>query len=207
MSFLSIYGDAEHYDPEQSPIANLFDISGEDAKEHFILPLVIGLLASPSGLDVDEGFVETSAVYERLQGFWFTPEQIDSAIIRGHKKRLLETAARRIPQPGLEMPQALRVTTIGVYHVARLCRLFTYVDAVIVDTPILDSNMRRAVHNERTIAGRLDRADIFRSYLDVQWQSLQDTVAASVFDWHGISRGLKANIEYVRTRINRGETD
>jgi signal recognition particle receptor subunit beta len=201
-----IYGDAEHYDPEQSPITNLFDIFREDAKEHFLLPLTIGLLASSSGSDVEEGFVETSAIYERLQGFGYTPEQIDSVIIRGYDKRLLETAARRIPRPGMEMPQALRVTTIGLYHVARLCRLFSYIDAIIVDIPILDSNKRQSVHNERTIARRLDRADMFRCYLDEKWKFLEDKAAAFVFDWREISSDLKDNIEYVRSRINRDDT-
>jgi hypothetical protein len=170
------------------------------------LPLTIGLLASSSGSDVEEGFVETSAIYERLQGFGYTPEQIDSVIIRGYDKRLLETAARRIPRPGMEMPQALRVTTIGLYHVARLCRLFSYIDAIIVDTPILDSNKRQSVHNERTIARRLDRADVFRCYLDEKWKLLEDKAAAFIFDWREISSDLKDNIQYVRSRINRDDT-
>jgi hypothetical protein len=38
-----IFGNAEHYDPEQSPIVNLFDITYLDPKEHFLLPLTIGL--------------------------------------------------------------------------------------------------------------------------------------------------------------------
>ena len=32
-----IFGDNEHYDPSTSPIANLFDISSPDGREHFLL--------------------------------------------------------------------------------------------------------------------------------------------------------------------------
>jgi hypothetical protein len=32
-----IYDDHEHYDPSTSPIANLFDISTPDGREHFLL--------------------------------------------------------------------------------------------------------------------------------------------------------------------------
>src|SRR5436190_24356695 len=38
-----IYGDAEHFDPEQSPIANLYDLTTPDGKEHFLLPLLLGI--------------------------------------------------------------------------------------------------------------------------------------------------------------------
>jgi hypothetical protein len=44
-----IYGDARYYDPDRSPIANLFDVTSVDPKEHFLLPLVIGLLAAWDG--------------------------------------------------------------------------------------------------------------------------------------------------------------
>jgi hypothetical protein len=41
-----MYGDAEYFDPGQSPIANIFDVSQLDPKEHFLVPLLVGLLHS-----------------------------------------------------------------------------------------------------------------------------------------------------------------
>lgn len=196
-----IYGDAEYYDPERSPIANLFDISHPDPKEHFLLPITIGLLASSSGSEVEQGFIDTAVIYERLQGFGFTPEQIDDAIIRGHRKKLVDTTARRIPQPGREMPQSMRVTTVGAYHIRRLCRLFQYIDAIIVDTPILTPSVRTAVSDERNIVERLDRTNEFRRYLDEHWELLEGVGASYVFDWNGASRELEANIQFIRTRV------
>ncbi len=55
-----IFGDNLYYDPDRSPIANLFGASYMDEKEHFLLPLVIGLLTSSSSYSSDDGFVETA---------------------------------------------------------------------------------------------------------------------------------------------------
>jgi GTPase SAR1 family protein len=62
-----IYGDGEYYDPATSPIVNLFDVSTLDGKEHFLLPLALGLLHRASGAEVKDGFVDTTKVYEGLR--------------------------------------------------------------------------------------------------------------------------------------------
>jgi hypothetical protein len=195
-----IFGDAKYYEPDRSPIANLFDVSHVDPKEHFLLPLLIGLLASVNNPSVEDGFVETSKVYEHLQALGFTPEQIDAAIIRGHNKKLIETGARRIPQPGQTMPQTLRATTVGLYHISRLCHQFSYIDAIIVDTPVFDPMVRSLIHNVSYIDQRIERADIFRQYLDDQWSRLSNTPAAATYDWSAASASLKKDIEHVKSR-------
>ena len=196
-----IYGDSEYFNPEQSPITNLFEIFNADPKEHFLLPLLLGLLGASGGSDADEGFIETSVIYEKLQGLGYTPEQVDSGVIVGHKKKLLEAAARRIPQPGLDMPQALRLTTLGAYHIRRLCKMFTYIDAVVIDTNVLDDSFRASIHNEANVLGRLSRANIFRQYLDKQWEYLIDTGAVNAFDWVVISKILEADIKNIQGRL------
>ncbi len=195
-----IFGDAKYYDPDRSPIANLFDVSYMDSKEHFLLPLVIGLLASSNNPSVEEGFVEASKVYEHLQALGFTPEQIDAVILRGHDKKLLETGARRIPQPGQVMPQTLRATTVGLYHTNRLCQQFSYVDAVIVDTPVFDQHVRSLIHDVPTIEQRLERAEIFRQYLDEQWTKFNVSEAETFFNWSTASNNLKNQIVFIKSR-------
>jgi len=195
-----IYGDAVYYDPEQSPIANLFDISQLDPREHFLLPVLISVLGNLSGSETEQGFVETAVVYQRLQGLGFTPDQIDFAIIRGHRKKLIETAARRIPQRGQEMPSSLRVTTEGLYHISRLCQFFPYIDAVVVDTPILISDFRAAIQDAHDIEMRLDRGKTFCRYLSEQWSLLSGTGAATLFDWDTMSKELDIDLERIRRR-------
>jgi hypothetical protein len=194
-----IYGDAEYYDPYQSPIANIFDVTKFDPKEHFLMPLAISYLEALSSFETNEGFVETKSLYDRLQGHGFTPNQIDSAIIRACQKRLIETVARRIPQPGQELPPTLRITSIGIYHVKELCKRFPYYDAIIVDTPIFDLEVRSLIHDETRIERRLERAEKFRQYLDSQWPYGDSQAIA--FDWNSVSSSLKRNIEYIWTRL------
>lgn len=193
-----IFGDNFYYDSSRSPIANLFDISSNDSREHFLLPLLIGVIYSLGSSGSNEGFVETSIVYEHLQGIGFIADQIDKALVVSTRKKLIETAARLIPQPGHIMPHTLRVTTLGLYHITRLCGLFEYVDAVIIDTPILDSNVRESVCDVVDIDSRLDRAECFRHYLDAQWSTMH--LQALGFDWGNASVSLKRQIERIRNR-------
>jgi hypothetical protein len=54
-------------------MVDLFDISTLDGKEHFLLPLALGLLHRATGPEVKEGFVDTGKIYDSLQGMGFTP--------------------------------------------------------------------------------------------------------------------------------------
>ena len=162
------YGDNVHYDPARSPIANLFDISTLDPREHFLLPILLTTISKWTGPGQENGFVETARVYERLQSMGFTPDQIDVAVVRAHRHKLLDTAARRTPESGASMPSALRVTSAGLYHVERLCRMFTYIDAIAIDLPILEEASRDRLHDARSLTERVDRADVVRDYLECE---------------------------------------
>ena len=191
-----MFGDSEYYDPRTSPIANLFDISTLDGKEHFLLPLTIGILHNLTGADAKDGYIETGEIYERLQGLGFTPDQIDSAIARGYEKRLIETGARRLPEPGGRIPPALRATPTGVYEIERLAGEFSYLDAVVVDTPILDSSVRSSIGDVNGFNQRLDRAEKFVRYLDRQWSGVG--AAALGFNWRTASGAFNRQIAGIR---------
>lgn len=196
-----MYGDAEYYDPESSPIANLFDVSQADPKEHFLLPALLALLSATESAQAEDGFVETARVYEHLQGLGYTPEQIDQAIVRGHRGKLIETAARRIPSPGQTMPQTLRATSVGIYHVSKLCRLFTYVDAVLIDTPIFDADIREDLRNFRSLDARLGNVEILRQYFDAQWKKVDSSRA--LFNWASVSADISSDIDRIRDAVDQ----
>lgn len=199
-----MFGDSEYYHPDQSPIANVFDVSSFDTKEHFLLPITISILAATEKSRLEGGFVETNKLYEHLQGLGFTPDQIDIAIVRGLRKKLLETIAHRIPTPGHHhsVPKALRVTTIGLYHTEKLCYLFTYIDAIVVDIPIFDNNFKDSICNESHISQRLKRADKFREYLDDCWHKHFSSKKQSWFDWKDKSKQLREQLCSISTRIH-----
>ncbi len=194
-----IFGDAEYYDPDRSVVANLFDVSQADPKEHFLLPLVVEALAAHGASGAASGFMQIDSLYERLQGLGFTPGQIDYAVTRGVRKKLIETSGRRTPESGQPMPAALRATTVGLYHAGELCRRFNYVDAMIVDTPIFDDAARGTIRLARTITERLRRTERFCQYLDNQWAPLAG--AGAPFDWLATSAALYRDMADVQERI------
>lgn len=190
------FGDYVYYEPESSSIANLFDVSQLDLKEHFLIPILIKILEVIGRREKESRYVDLSTVYELLQSIGYTPEQIDNGIVNSFKKSLIETAARRMPEPGKTMPRALRATSVGLYHVNRLCNYFCYIDAILTDVSVLNKYINALITNENDIVGRLDRAEIFRKYLDEAWESIEHT--GSFYDWNLTSEQLKKDIERAR---------
>jgi hypothetical protein len=190
-----IYGDGVHYDPDRSAIVNIFDISTLDGSEHFLLPLTIGVL-DRSGAGSTDGFVETERVYDSLQAMGFTPDQIDFSISRGVEKKLIETSGRQVPRRGDQLPTSLRATPSGLYHAYRIASKFSYVDAVVVDTPILDDAVREATRPADDLGDRLTRAESFIEYLDSMWGPIAQCAVG--FDWQEASESLKAEIAAIR---------
>jgi hypothetical protein len=184
-----IYGDAEHYDPARSNVANLFDVSTSDAREHFLMPFLLGLLSAKAVEASDEGFVETATVYRALQALGYLPEQIDVAVLRAYRHKLIQTAARRIPDPGKAMPHSLRLTSVGEYHHHDLSNTFSYIDAVIVDTPVFDKRYRERIRAATSIRDRIARSEIFCEYLDSIW--LKSADGAPWFNWEETAKVLR----------------
>jgi hypothetical protein len=98
--------------------------------------------------------VAAPQVYHFAQSLGFSPAQVNFAIRRAIEKKLVE------PSPAfLEKSEtvAYRVTTIGANTIKELCRYFQYVDAMIVDTPIVDEKVRQSIGIAYDIDARLAR--------------------------------------------------
>jgi GTPase SAR1 family protein len=186
-----IYGDSEYYDPEVSPVANLFDVSQPDGREHFLLPSIIAFVELTGDRDGTDGYVQVDEVYSFAQKAGFLLEQIAWAVDRGVKQGLLERAPRLAKARGNEH---LRVTTAGVYTARVLAGMFVYLDAVVADTPILDSSYRSLITEVRGIQERLRRSEIFRVYLDRQWLTLERALEDPPFNWREHSDRARAEV-------------
>jgi hypothetical protein len=104
-----IYGDGVHFDPAASPIANLFDISAPDEREHFLLPALIAYIER-AGEGGDEGFVRSADIFNEGQRLGFLPSQISSALRRGLDTNLIEANPRGVAEGE---PDRYRITTVG----------------------------------------------------------------------------------------------
>lgn len=190
-----IFGDHEYYDPITSPVTNLFDISMPDGREHFLLGIILALVERSSSSS-NEGFVETHKIYDFCQGLGFQPSQINAAIERARQKRLLEPGARFSDPLGT---RNYRITTVGAYTYVSLIRYVQYVDAMVVDTPIVDEDVNSQIRDCQYIRERLERVEIFSAYLDRHWQALSDKVG--IFDWRSVSHDLREGIRRIRSSL------
>jgi hypothetical protein len=196
-----IFGDSQHFHPERSPVANVYDIPYAESKEHFLIPHLLSLLQNESGRSGENGFVPTAVVYDRMHTAGYIETPIDRALSRCLLRKLAESSTRRISRPGTSTPPALRITLLGAYHIERLIRMFAYVDAMIVDTPIFDPQVRAEIRDVSSISERLDRAAIFKAYLDAEW--LKHGKSSGSFDWSNVSEQLQNDISKVRLRVIR----
>lgn len=194
-----LYGEHDYYDPSDSPIPNVLDISRPDGREHFLQPLVVTFLERAGQGGETQGFVPTPDVYSFGQSMGFESRQIARALDRCASANLIETTPRYIQEAvrGADSDQC-RITSAGAYIVHELMTDFQYLDAVGVDTPIVDSAARAAFSTGWGLEERLQRADGFRRYLDGQWTLLEGEDLP--FEWLEASERARASIEEVRAR-------
>lgn len=190
-----IYKDGEHYNPTDSPVPNLYDIGTSMSKEHFAMLLILEYVERAGQVGGGHGFVERHLVLEFMQSAGFTVEQVLPHIRRAFDKGLLSS-----PE-GLkdEGANRLRITTAGAYSRKKLCGLFSYLDAVVVDTPIVDSAARALINDARAIDDRLRRAEQFINYLDKCWQEAPEL--HDKFDWEPLSTNALKQISEIRSRL------
>jgi hypothetical protein len=195
-----IFGDNIYYSPNTSEIVNLFDVRHYDPKEHFIIPISLGLLYDYSNNNRNKGFVVVSDFYNYLQGFGFIPDQIDSVLNFMYSKGLLETSQRGNNLDIENSALMVRVTSLGLYHLLHLINSFTYMDAIIVDVPIFEEDTKSKIFSSSMIDERLKRGHIFRTYLDKIWDSHKFT--SSYFNWKQSSSELEINISQIQKAIS-----
>ena len=194
-----IYGDYRDFDPNFSEITNVFDIRGADGREHFLAPIVLAYLGLESQTSRSAGYVDNESVYKYVQHLGFQPAKISGVLEKLLKNKLIETQMKSPSVNGIEGRDPFyRITTVGSYYYQKLVRIFTYVDAMVVDTPIVNREVREKIGDETTILGRLKRAEEFRQYLDSQWTGMESAV--EVFNWPHLSTQLNEEISTIMRR-------
>ncbi|MGB2997109.1 MAG: hypothetical protein WBC59_00535 [Phycisphaerae bacterium] len=190
-----LYGDYRYYDPEQSMFVNLFDIERADPMEHFSRFLVLRYLHLLSASSVSARFCLVNDLVKYLCQMGFSGEHARATLQFLYLKKCCVA-----PVPGLkwvELEQGkLRITSLGRYHVTYLVNTFQYLDAMVVDTPIIDEEVRAQIADTQHIVRRLDRTEIFITYLDKSSQNLQD--ADAVTAWSEPSRLVRKEIREIR---------
>lgn len=192
-----LLGDNRYYSPKSSRIPNAFDISAPDGREHFLLSIILAMLARvavPGG--DDEGYVTNDRVFGFCQDLGFTPSQVSFQLGRGVATRLIDA------MPSDSVPHQYRITSVGAYLQQHLIQDFPYVDEVIVDTPIVDDAARAEIADVSATARRLERCRTFCAYLDQEWQPLADRDTG--LEWPSVSAHLVREIDRIAGRLAPG---
>jgi GTPase SAR1 family protein len=189
-----LLGDAAYYDASRSHLPNVFDISGHDAREHFLLLCMLGFLHSNLDRRDSEGYVAVEDLYARFQDLGFEPDQIGFALSRARSGDLVQT----LP-PGADV-RALRLTMIGNYAYSALSSEFPYLDAVLVETPVIDPDVREKLRLVTATRPKLERAELFISYLTSAWEEA-DLAETGFYEWASAHSRLIGEIELIRSRL------
>lgn len=204
----ALLGDYSHFDPSSSIAMNIFDVRFPDSREHFLCALILGYLNYDASHRNHEGFVTTITVDKEMQSVGFSLEQTNSALRRLTNKKLTETTQRVTFEESSsadlqgELPEAFRITTIGAYHLSRWAGTFAYLDAMVFDTPIFNSEYRDKCNNDLQsfeIGARYKRTLIFKEYLTDSWASLG--VNVPYFNWYTLIEHGKNSFESVNRHI------
>lgn len=187
-----LYGDHKYYDPQTSPVPNLFTVSSSDKKEHFLLGILLASVQS-RGENEPGGFADMELVVNQAQSLDYLPEQIAFHVERADESGLIEISDRG------DAGQFVRITPAGGYLHKKLVSNFAYVDAVVVDTPILDPSSRALIRDVFDIEERIARAENFAAYLDACWPFEHD---APPFSWPSVREDWNVSLE----RVERGVT-
>ncbi|MEU9466647.1 hypothetical protein AB0D78_08310 [Streptomyces avermitilis] len=182
-----VFGDYDYFNPEASAVCNLFDISTNDGREHFLMPSILAHVQRIAESAGNDGLVSAASIYSFCQGLGFSQEQIGAQLDRATNKNLLRFS------DALD-GGSYRPTSVGSYLYRKMIHSFSYVDAMTVDTPIVDPSIRRSIGDVHTIKERVQRAKEFRAYLDSQWVPFETTASELPFRWNEVSLMLADDI-------------
>lgn len=131
-----------------------------------------------------------------FRGLGFSLEETSFALSYSARFRLVEAPLADFQASRTER---LRITTVGAYTLKYLPALFTYCDAVVVDTPIIDPEVRSRIVDARSLAERVARVERLKAYLDASWADA--ALEGSSWSWVGVSEGLDLDLQRVRARV------
>ncbi len=193
-----LFGDYMQYDPRVSPFINLFDIQNSEPTEHFIRIATLNFLSKVSSSSSAFGYVKKNDLVNYLSSLDFTYVLIDETIkylmdnqcIRNQVENLLE----------IKDIEKVKLTTLGKYHLFSISKQFQYVDSIIIDTPILDEEIRKVISMDVDINSRLNRTGLFINYLDSCVLSVKDVEIQNL--WKEISKAVIENMNDIKKKVN-----
>lgn len=196
-----LFGDNVYYEPSQSPFLNLYDAEHADPVEHFVLPICLYHLANVPQDSVAHGYISREELTGKMLAYSLNPSLIENALTVLFARKCIEDDM--MSDEWSNTTGRMRISSLGRYHLVELMARFIYLDAVIVDTPIMDDDIRSAVKDVQSLDERLERARLFLRYLHkcaqqvintpfyTYWERCHDAVASDITDIENSSRQIQ----------------
>lgn len=207
----ALLGEYAHYSPSSSLAGNLFDVTSNDPREHFLSAILLSFLMNPGAHRDSDGFISTARIIAEMQAHQYLPSQIRNHLEYLIAKKLIEgmgRASERTTEIAVEqqLSEGYRITSVGAYHLVGWLGTFAYLDAMSFDTPIFSEqswDIMAAVANSFNITDRLRRTNEFLHYLTALWHA--SGLNAAYFDWSAVEKSGEASFATVTAAIERRE--
>jgi hypothetical protein len=159
-----LLGDSLHYDPRICTFLNLFDIQQADRLEHFTRLTLLHFLSTVADGHPTYGFARITDAVSHLCKVGYSANHAQWTIRYLFERACVEP--RDPVETWSDEVKEIRLSPLGRYHITDLISHFVYFDAVIIDTPILDSTSRATITEVFSINQRIQRCIAFMEYLD-----------------------------------------
>lgn len=140
-------GDRKYYKESESAVMNLFDCGGEQNSSHFTALRVLAFLISRRGDNSREGrgYCEVATVIYVFEDVFGNVKDVIQTLDKLVYRQLIEANTRSTDS--IAGASHVRVTSGGWYYGRYLSGLFAYLDLVLQDTPIDDSNVEQELRD------------------------------------------------------------
>ncbi|MDD2540997.1 MAG: hypothetical protein PHH28_08125 [Desulfuromonadaceae bacterium] len=162
-------GEYRHYSQERSHVMNIydFDYSITDSPFHLLRILKYLLDNANKKSQVGRGFVEIGKIVEVFESISIRKNVVIDSMVRLSGFNLIEYDNQS--RTNIDNATYAKLTAAGKYYYEVLCNEFTYLDLVMVDTPlsddILNNTLIKEIYNNE-LENRIVKVRMFIDYLE-----------------------------------------
>lgn len=163
-----ILGEYRYYIQERSQLMNVFDFDPSLTDSHFHILRILKCLLERSNKKspIGRGYVLIDDLLREGEMVSISQDVIKDSLLRASTYNLVEYDNQS--RVDIENAAYVKITPAGSYYLQNLVHEFTYLDCVLIDTPIsnesLLTTLRNVIHSTDLIQ-RLDRTQSFLEYL------------------------------------------
>jgi hypothetical protein len=215
--------ERRYYKDESSQILNVFDCGAERNSSHFTALRLIRALGERRGESTREGqgFVEIARVVGTSEDIFDNREDVVRTLNRLVVRQLVEANTKSTDN--IAGASHVRITSAGWYYARYLVGSFSYLDLVLQDTPLNDSDveqqLRNAVEEVDNLSDREDeklnrmqvrfrRVRTFLAYLRAEedWEQSEFDLSVRGGIWAdpfipAIQKGFEKEIAHIERRL------